>query len=201
MQALEDQHLIPLIGDITGKNTLDLGCGTGRHAFQAVEAGAIVTAVDFSQGMLSVARSNPLAERVTFVQHNLHEPLPINDKQFDLVISGLVLEHLVELLPFFKDIKRVLATGGTALVTAMYPAMFLRQSMASFNDPKTGELVYPGSIPHQISDMVMAILGAGLSITEIQEHAPSEEFVSKFGMKISSIGWPMVVVFRLSRDA
>lgn len=160
-----------------------------------------MTALDFSEGMFSVARSIPLAERVTFLQHNLHEPLPINDKQFDLVINGLVLEHRRELLPFFKEIKRVLTTGGTALVSAMHPAMFLRQSMASFNDPETGELAYPGSIPHQISDMVMAILRAGLSIKEVQEHAPSEEFSSKFGMKKSSIGWPMVVVFRLSRDA
>jgi len=29
---LEEQHLIPLLGDVRGLDVVDLGCGTGRHA-------------------------------------------------------------------------------------------------------------------------------------------------------------------------
>lgn len=200
MQALEEQLLRPYIEDVSGLEVLDLGCGTGRYANQIAMDGGNVTALDFSEGMLAVARSKPGSEQVKFLQHDLHERLPLGDKQFDLVISGLVLEHLRELPPFFKEFNRVLRVGGTALVSAMHPAMFLRNSVASFEDPSTGELVQPGSIPHQISDMVMAILGAQLSILEIQEQAPDSKFVNRFGMKESSSGWPMVAVFQLSRN-
>ena len=62
--------------------------------------GAVVTAVDFSEGMLAEARRKPGAEAIRFVVHDLHEPLPFT-AEFDLVVSGLVLEHIRELNGFF----------------------------------------------------------------------------------------------------
>ena len=49
-----------------------MGCGTGRHALWCAEQGANVTAVDFSEGMLAAAREKPFAERVNFLQLDLH---------------------------------------------------------------------------------------------------------------------------------
>src|SRR4030042_1419663 len=43
-----------------------------------------------------------------------------------LVVSGLVLEHLPDLGHFFGEARRVLRPGGRAVVSAMHPAMFLR---------------------------------------------------------------------------
>ena len=54
------------LGDVRGLAVLDLGCGTGRHALWLAEAGATVTAVDFSEGMLSEARRKPGAAAVRF---------------------------------------------------------------------------------------------------------------------------------------
>ena len=42
------------------KSLLDLGCGTGRHAFLLAEMGFKVTGVDRSEEMLAVARSDLL---------------------------------------------------------------------------------------------------------------------------------------------
>src|SRR3954449_7445227 len=43
-------------GDLAGKRVLDLGCGSGDLTLPLVQAGARVTAVDLSAGMLAVAR-------------------------------------------------------------------------------------------------------------------------------------------------
>ena len=159
--------------------------------------GAKVTAVDFSEGMLDAARRKPGADRVRFLRHDIHSPLPFADNEFDLVVSGLVLEHIRELDPFFAEIKRVLAPNGRAVVSAMHPAMFLRGSQARFTDPATGELVQPGSIPHSISAFVMSATRASLQLTDIEEIAPDVDFAAQYPRAEKYIGWPMLVVMKL----
>src|SRR5262245_22666575 len=83
LQALEEPVVRAALGDVRELDVLDLGCGTGRHALWLAEQGANVTAVDFSEGMLDEARRKPDAERVRFVVHNLHEPLPFAGGTFD----------------------------------------------------------------------------------------------------------------------
>ena len=55
--GLEDPAVREAAGDVSGLAVLDLGCGTGRHALWMAAAGAIVTAVDFSAGMLTQAQA------------------------------------------------------------------------------------------------------------------------------------------------
>ena len=128
------------------------GAGPGlrhRPAFSlAGRAGASVTAVNFSGGMLAEARRKPGADAVRFLVHDLHEPLPFAPASFDRVVSGLVLEHLDDLDGFFREARRVLRAEGLAFISAMHPAMFLRDSQAQFTDPESGERVRPGSRPH-----------------------------------------------------
>src|SRR5688572_27062715 len=84
--ALEEPLLRAAVGDVRGLSVLDVGCGTGRHALWVAEAGANVTAIDFSEGMLAEAQRKPGAERVRFLLHDLREPLPFAE-QFDVAIS------------------------------------------------------------------------------------------------------------------
>jgi len=54
------------------------------------------------------------------------EALPFRDGQFDLVICTQVLEYLPEPARAVDEIRRVLRTGGSALISA--PAVFVRDS-------------------------------------------------------------------------
>ncbi|MDZ4657879.1 MAG: class I SAM-dependent methyltransferase [Bythopirellula sp.] len=156
--ALEEPQVRAALGDVKGLAVLDMGCGTGRHALWLAEQGTQVTAVDFSEGMLAEASRKPFAEQVKFLQHDLHEPLPFGDEQFDAVVSGLVLEHIRNLDGFFSEARRVLKPTGRAVISAMHPAMFLRGSQARYTDPDSGEIVHVGSISHSISEFVMLAL-------------------------------------------
>jgi malonyl-CoA O-methyltransferase len=51
--VLEETKIAPLIGNVIGLAVADIGCGTGRHAIRLAAAGAKVTALDFSEGMLA----------------------------------------------------------------------------------------------------------------------------------------------------
>jgi malonyl-CoA O-methyltransferase len=198
--ALEGPAVRAAVGDPRGLAALDLGCGTGRHTLWLAAAGATVTAVDFSDGMLAAARSKPGAEAVRFVAHDLHRPLPFPDAAFDLVVSGLVLEHLRELDDFFAEARRVLKPGGRAVVSAMHPAMFLRGAMASFTDPGTGAKVQPGSVPHAVGEFVMAAVRAGFRLAAVDESAPDAAVAERCPRAEKYIGWPMLVVLSLTAD-
>ena len=197
LQALEQPRFQDACGDVAGLTVLDLGCGTGRHTQWLASRGAIVTAVDFSEEMLSKARCKEEAEAVRFVIHNLHEPLPFKQGEFDLVVSGLVLEHLCDLNEFFINIYRVLKQPGRAVVSAMHPAMFLRDSQAQFTDPQSGEVIRPGSLPHQVSEMIMAGVNAKFHVAAVEEYAPDREFGEQYPRAEKYVGWPMLIMMCL----
>jgi malonyl-CoA O-methyltransferase len=195
--GLEEPVVREALGDVAGLSVLDLGCGTGRHALWMAEAGASVTAVDFSEGMMEKARAKAGAERVRFLVHDLHERLPFAEGAFDRVVSGLVLEHLRDLAPFFSEARRVLKPGGGAVVSGMHPAMFLRDVRARFHDPETGEKIEPGSVEHAIGDLVMAAVRAGFALAGVDERAPDADFAARYPRAAKYVGWPMLVVLRL----
>ena len=198
LPALEEPHVRAAMGDVRGREVLDLGCGTGRHTAWLAGAEARVTAVDFSDGMLEEARKRvPRGGQVCFIAHDLHESLPLRDASFDAVVSGLVLEHLRDLRAFFREARRVLRPDGRAVVSAMHPAMFLRGSQARFTDPDSGEVVMPGSLSHPIGDFAMAVLGAGFVLLGIDEHAPDAEFARRYPRAERYVGWPMLVVLSM----
>jgi malonyl-CoA O-methyltransferase len=195
--GLEEPVVREALGDVAGLEALDLGCGTGRHALWLAGAGASVTAVDFSAGMMEKARAKPGAERVRFLVHDLHERLPFSDGAFDRVVSGLVLEHLKDLGAFFAESRRVLKPGGCAVVSGMHPAMFLRDVRARFHDPVTGEKVEPGSVEHGIGDYVMAAVRAGFALEGIVEQAPDAAYAARCSRAAKYVGWPMLLVLTL----
>lgn len=198
LQALEQPIVGKWVGDPTGLEVLDLGCGTGRHALWIAQAGGKVTAVDFSSGMLDEARSKPGAKGIRFLQHDLHEPFPFTDQQFDLVVSGLVLEHLRDLPTFFKNVHRVLRPTGRAVISAMHPAMFLRNSQARFTDPNSGELVHPGSLAHSLSELIMGARHGGFQIENVAEFAPDQKFAQQYPRAEKYIDYPMLMVMALA---
>lgn len=195
--GLDDPAVREAAGDVRGLAVLDLGCGTGRHAVWMAAAGAIVTAVDFSEGMLAEARRKPGSEGVRFLACDLRQRLPFADGAFDLVVSGLVLEHLRDLGGFFGEVRRVLRSGGRAVISAMHPAMFTRGAQARFTDPESGEIVRPGSVPHQVEDFVGAARRAGFGVESVAESAADAAFAVRYPRAEKYVGWPMLVVMRL----
>ncbi|MBW7935103.1 MAG: class I SAM-dependent methyltransferase [Gemmatimonadaceae bacterium] len=199
MQGLEGPLLRAAVGDVRGRRALDFGCGTGRHALWLAAQGATVTAVDFSDGMLAEARKKPGAESVRWLQHDITKSLPF-DERFDLLVSGLVLEHIADLDAFFAVVRSGLVPGGKAVVSAMHPAMFLKGAQARFTDPESGTLVMSGSVPHSVSAFVMAALRAGLALEDLSEHAPTVETAAQYPRAAKYVGWPMLVLMTLRNN-
>jgi SAM-dependent methyltransferase len=109
-----------------GDTLLDLGCGAGRHAFEAARRGAHVVAVDFDRGELkdvaglfaAMTEAGELAAGGTGVAVNGDaRRLPFPDGCFDRIIAAEVLEHIEEDGVAIAELARVLRPGGTMAVT------------------------------------------------------------------------------------
>ncbi len=195
--TLDDEHVRHALGRLDGLQVLDLGCGTGRHALSLARAGAHVTAVDFSEGMLRQARSKPEADKVRFVEHDISSRLPFENGAFDRVLCCLALEHIADLRAVFSEMKRLCHREGLIVVSDMHPAMWLKGVSAHFHDPETGQDIRPASVGNQISDYVMGALGVGLMIERIAEFAVTEELASRSSRAAKHVGWPLLLLMTL----
>lgn len=195
--ALEEPRIAELLGEVRGLSIADIGCGTGRHAITLAAQGANVTALDFSEGMLAQARAKPGADRVAFIHHDIATRLPLADAAFDRVICCLVLDHVRDVESLFREMARLCKPAGFVVVSSMHPAMMLQGVQARFNDPATGEKIYPESVPNQLSDYVMGALRAGLTIEHLTEHMIDETIIKTSARAAPYLGWPMLLMMQL----
>jgi len=198
---LEEPQVVRALGEVAALSLLDVGCGTGRHALRCATAGAQVTAVDFSSGMLEKAQGKPGAEAVRFVAHDLTQPLPFAAAQFDRALCCLVLDHIPQPVTLLREIQRVLRPGGFLIVSVMHPALMLRGVQARFTQPDSGQKVHPQSYPHRSSDYVMAAIEAGFRIVEMSEHDVTPALAEREPRAERYLGWPMLLLFKLQRVA
>src|ERR1044072_53465 len=84
--AMDGRHTINLLAPQADEQILDAGCGTGRNLYAITRAGSRAVGLDFSLGMLKVARrNNPQAP---LLQADLPQPHPLRASCFDAVLCA-----------------------------------------------------------------------------------------------------------------
>ncbi|HPE76491.1 MAG TPA: class I SAM-dependent methyltransferase [Draconibacterium sp.] len=132
-QPMQLQFVKNRVGDLKGKNILDIGCATGELAFQLAGEGAKVIGIDLNEDLLSQAnnhndfriadskkREPEFASPVFQVGNMLELVTDFQEKQFDNILCfGNTLVHLPSLMlmrQMFEGVFKVLKPGGYFLL-------------------------------------------------------------------------------------
>lgn len=105
------------LGELVGKQALEIGCGSGKNSALLAKSGANVFAFDLSP--ISVAVTN-LRATLNNVADDIHavvaagEQLPYPDDHFDIIFGRAILHHL-DVSIASTEIHRVLKPGGKAV--------------------------------------------------------------------------------------
>jgi 2-polyprenyl-3-methyl-5-hydroxy-6-metoxy-1,4-benzoquinol methylase len=149
-----------------GERVLDVGCGEGRFAVELAKVGARVVGVDVAQEPLRRAR-----ERDPQLDLRLTPPVgewELEDASFDAVWAGEVIEHVADTAAWLSEVRRVLRSGGSLLLStpahepfALLRIALSRRAFARHFDPRGDHLRF-------YSRRTLAQLLADFRFTEIE---------------------------------
>ena len=178
-----------------GERILDAGCGTGGHLGLIRRAAAVAIGLDFSGGMLAVARRSH--RREALIQADLNQPLPVRDSVFDAVLCSLVSEHLTDLPAFFAELRRLLRPAGRLVFSAFHPAMAAAGVEANFESGGTEYRL--GAELHTVEDYRRDMADAGFENLRESEYEVDATLVAVAPAARKDLGEPLLLMIEAER--
>ena len=175
-----------LLGDVTGRRVLEVGCGAAPCARWLATRGATVAAFDLSAGMLrhAVAAAGRSGVAVPLVQADA-EHLPFASGAFDLACSAFgAVPFVADSARLMREIARVLRPGGRWVFSVTHPMRWifpddpgpdgLTVSTSYFDRTPYVEIDGNGDatyVEHHrtLGDRIREIVAAGLMLTDLIE--------------------------------
>jgi SAM-dependent methyltransferase len=158
-----------------GERVIDLGCGRGGDLMRAagmVGPAGRVTGVDGTPRMVEAARERTAGlPHVSVVEGDLAAvPLPAGCA--DVVVSNCAINHAPDKAAVYREVARLLAPGGRAVVSDVVSEAPLPEAVRS--DPAAWAACYGGAIPE--ADYLAAVEAAGLrEVRVLRRTAPYEK--------------------------
>ena len=194
-------NLLRALGDVEGKNVLELGCGNGYWLRLLARAGAKTTGIDLAENQIAAAKAwdDPITNEIDYRVGDVSQALDLQGK-FDIAFFEHVLLEIPdknELYSAIQNAANTLKEGGLLFISDIHPfAPSSRPDNIRIADDFNyfdsgapfeiqskrvdGETIYYKDVHWTLSDLAGAITSAGLKITEIAEPKPTTEDVEKY---------------------
>jgi SAM-dependent methyltransferase len=173
--ALDRRHTLALLRPRAGERILDAGCGTGWNLRSLVHAGSKPVGIDFSRGMLTVARRN--TPKIPLAQADLNHELPVRKSVFAATLCALVGEHLTNLPLTFRELFASLAPGGRLMFSVFHPEMAAVGIEANFE--RCGVEYRLGAYRYTVDDYLNVIEDCGFRDVQCYEFYGDDELVNE----------------------
>ena len=190
-------------GSIRGWHVLCLAAAGGRHSALYHAAGAIVTVLDLSDGMLELDRrvSQELKFNVRLIQGSMLDMPMLCNAEFDLVIQPVSSCYVSDVARLFVEVSRVLKPSGLYVSQHKQP-ISLQASLKTRNgkyaiDTEVGAVATAAKsdepsplrepntreVAHSLESILGGICRSGMVIEEIHEpnHAKLESVADTMG--------------------
>lgn len=189
---LETPAMLSLIGDVRGKDIIDLGCGFGKTAKTLANMGAkSILAVDISEKMLKKAEEEYSSDRIEYRKLDLNDLGTISG-YFDIAYSSLAFHYIEDISTLLENIRKLLNPGGMLIFSQEHP-ITTADSKGEFSADNTtytfsGYLREGKRIADWLSTkitkyhrslgtIITALVDAGFIVNTVVEPKPDEEAV------------------------
>jgi ubiquinone/menaquinone biosynthesis C-methylase UbiE len=217
-----DPVLFYLLGEIKNKNILDAGCGNGYLLSQLIKKGAKVSGVDFSQKMISIAKSK--CKQGKFLLADLSKHLPFPNQSFDIVIAHFVFMDLPNLSAALNECERVLNKKGIMVFSVLHPcfsppAVYIKRGLIGRLIPgkfflkiknyfakgstliSIGKSSPPTRVYHRSLEEYFSVLRqSGFIVTDFREPACNTNLIKKFPKLKPFTLVPVVAIFKAKKN-
>jgi len=201
------------LGEVAGKDVLELGCGAAQWSIALAEDGARVVGMDLSDEQLSHARTG-IAEagaRVPLV-HAPAQRLPFRDESFDLVFCDHGAMSFADPRETLPEAARVLRPDG--LLSFCMPTPWLWVAWDWDADALSDRLhadyfelgpqpVPEGYFEYQLpyGEWIRLARAAGFEVEDLIELRPPEEATSTYDLVSAEWArrWPAEHIWKLRR--
>ncbi|MCW2601893.1 MAG: methyltransferase protein [Pseudonocardiales bacterium] len=167
------RHIVEMVG--SNKHVLDVGCDTGYLGETLIALGCRVSGVEINP--VTAAEAATKLERVVVGDlESLDLVAELGERQFDVVVFGDVLEHLRDPLALLRQARRLLAPGGSVLVSTPNVAhgdVRLALLMGKFQYTRLGILDETHTRFFTTESLMQFAEDAGMDVVELRRtHAP-----------------------------
>ncbi len=123
-------NLIRLLGDVKGKNVLDLACGQGYFSRAIRNESATVIGVDISKELISLATTKNKEEKnkIDFFSAPSDDLFMLKDKSQNIIVCVLAIQNIEKLSETIKECARVIKPKGKLYFVMNHPAFRIPQS-------------------------------------------------------------------------
>lgn len=174
----QDQIIIPtidaLLGDVSGRRILDVGCGEGALCRFLSRKDAIVTGIDFASEMIRIAKAKDPLFRIQYKTCAASDlKRHFNAASFDICIANMSLFSIANLALSMERICWVLKPGGLFIFSILHPCFDLNiysNSSKAFNDPSFNN-------PDSIEWPVESYFNRRERYRKIKPHFPAETVI------------------------
>ena len=185
---LEGNALKEVLAGRIFHSCLEVGCGTGKNTAWLIEHANKITAIDFSQQMLAIARNKIISSRVTFIHADILNDWSFVNGQYDLITFSLILEHIEDLNDIFRKASACITTEGFLYIGELHPFKQYAGSKARFDH--NGEEQILTCYNHNISDFITLGKNNSFKIIDVSEYFDDNE----------GSGFPRILTILLQKE-
>lgn len=218
-EGLLDEWMLQIVGDVTGLQVVDLGCGEGRFSRMLADRGAETLGVDLQPAFVTYAERMK-SGRERYVLGDMQHLDDIPSESFDLAISYITLVDVPDQRAAIDEAFRVLRPGGRFVVCTVSPMASAWTDdgpwcvdehgtnrhlvLDHYTDEGSRRVVWSSgheitNFHRMLSTTVNDFLGVGFVLRRLDEPIPSEAQLARYPENQDMRRVPIFTVFDLER--
>ncbi|MFN0029083.1 MAG: class I SAM-dependent methyltransferase [Acidimicrobiales bacterium] len=168
--AVADETKLKLLGQLSGKRLLLLGCGRGQVVIETARRGAKVIGFEPDEALLAEARAHcrDAGLPAELYQRDLAELASIRADTVDLVLSVLQLAGVADLMRVFRQAHRVLRAEAPLVLSLPHPVR-TQAAGGRFPLPWSGHGHHGIDHGHGIESVFTALIRTGFRVDNLME--------------------------------